>query len=70
MKRALDVAKGFYKPEISGAIKGLKSREKLTVDKFNSGVRVQQRFRNSFKIAYDSLVSAIFAFLILLCSPN
>ena len=55
MKHCGDVAQGFYKPEIVGALKQPKA-ERYNVDKFHKGSRVAKRFFELFQSAYDSRV--------------
>ena len=55
MKHALDLAQGFYQPEIKGALSG-PAAEKFTLEKFLQSTRVNTRFATQFSIAYDSLV--------------
>ena len=55
MKHALDLAQGFYQPEIKGALSG-PAAEKYTLEKFLQSTRVNARFASQFSIAYDSLV--------------
>jgi len=55
MKHALEVAQGLYAPEIKGALSGT-GAEKYGIDKFLGAARVQKRFGDQFKIAYDTLI--------------
>ena len=55
MKHFFDMAIGFYKPEISGALKQPKG-QRYNVEQFHKGTRVLKRFMEPFRIAYDSLV--------------
>ena len=57
MKHFLDVAQGYYKPEIAGALKQPKG-ERYNVEQFHKGSRVAKRFFEPFQIAYDSLVGS------------
>ena len=57
MKQCSDVAQGYYKPEIAGALKQPKG-ERYSVDQFHKGSRVAKRFFEPFQIAYDSLVGS------------
>ena len=57
MKHCLDVAQGYYKPEIAGALKQPKG-ERYNVEQFHKGTRVAKRFFEPFQIAYDSLVAS------------
>ena len=54
LKHCLDVSRGFYKPEISGAL--AKATEgKWTWKQFLECDRVRQRFAEQFKVAYSGL---------------
>ena len=55
MKQSLDIAQGYYKPEILGAMRQPKG-DRYNVDQFHKGTRVAKRFLEPFKIAYDSHV--------------
>ena len=55
MKHFLDIAQGFYKPEILGALKQPKA-ERFDMSQFHRGARVTKRFFEPFQIAYDSLI--------------
>jgi hypothetical protein len=57
MKHCIDVAQGYYKPEIAGALKQPKS-ERYSAEQFHKGSRVAKRFFEPFQNAYDSLVAA------------
>ena len=57
MKHFFEMATGFYKPEISGALKQPKG-ERFNVEQFHKGTRVLKRFLEPFLIAYDSLVGS------------
>ena len=57
MKHCTEVAQGFYKPEITGALKQPKG-ERYNVEQFHKASRVSKRFFGPFQIAYDSLVGA------------
>ena len=57
MKHCIEVAQGFYKPEIAGALKQPKG-ERYNVEQFHKGSRVAKRFFEPFQIAYDSLVGS------------
>ena len=54
MKHSLDLAQGFYAPEIKGALANV-AADKYKIDNFHKGSRVSQRFFNCFVIAHDSL---------------
>ena len=56
MKHFHDIATGFYKPEISGALSQPKG-QRYNVEQFHKGTRVLARFVGPFRIAYDSLVA-------------
>ena len=55
MKHALDLAQGFFQPEIKGALSGI-GAEKFNIDQFHKGARVSQRFAENFRVALDSIV--------------
>ena len=55
MKHALDLAQGFYQPEIKGALSG-SGADKFSLDQFHKGARVSQRFATNFHVALDSVV--------------
>ena len=55
MKHFSDVAQGFYKPEIAGALTQPKG-ERYNVEQFHKGIRVSTRFLQPFLIAYDSFL--------------
>ena len=55
MKHALDLAQGFFQPEIKGALSGI-GAEKFSIDQFHKGARVSQRFAENFRVALDSIV--------------
>ena len=55
MKHALDLAQGFFQPEIKGALSGI-GAEKFSIDQFHKGARVKQRFSENFNVALDSIV--------------
>ena len=55
MKHALDLAQGFFQPEIKGALSGI-GAEKFSLDQFHKGARVRQRFAEKFHVALDSIV--------------
>ena len=57
MKHFFEMATGYYKPEISGALKQPKG-ERYNVEQFHKGTRVLKRFLEPFLIAYDSLVGS------------
>ena len=57
MKHCIEVAQGFYKPEIAGALKQPKG-DRYNVEQFHKGSRVAKRFFEPFQIAYDSLVGS------------
>ena len=57
MKHFFEMATGYYKPEISGALKQPKG-ERYNVEQFHKGTRVLKRFLEPFRIAYDSLVGS------------
>ena len=54
MKHALELAQGFYAPEIKGALAAV-GADRYSLDKFHKGTRVSQRFFQAFQIAYDSI---------------
>ena len=53
IKHCNEVAQGFYKPEITGALKQPKG-EQYNVERFHKGARVSKRFFEPFQIAYGS----------------
>ena len=55
MKHCLEIGQGFYKQEITGALKQPKA-ERFDLAQFHKGTRVMKRFFEPFQIAYDSLV--------------
>ena len=55
MKQCFEVAQGFYRPEILGALKQPKA-ERFDMSQFHKGARVTKRFFEPFQIAYDSLL--------------
>ena len=55
MRHGLDLAQGFYKSEIAGALSQPKA-ERYNAEKFHKANRVAKRFFEPFEIAYDSLV--------------
>ena len=57
MKHCTEVAQGFYKPGIQGALKQ-PQRERYNMDAFHKAVRVSKRFFEPFQIAYGSLVGS------------
>jgi len=57
MKHFFDMATGFYKPEISGALTQPKG-QRYNVEQFHKGARVLKCFVEPFRIAYDSLVGS------------
>ena len=57
MKHWIEIAQGFYKPEIAGALKQPKG-ERYSVEQFHKATRVAKRFFEPFQIAYDSLVGS------------
>ena len=55
MKHFLDLAQGVYKPEIKGALSQPKA-ERYNLEQFHRAQRVETRFFNQFRVAYDSLL--------------
>jgi hypothetical protein len=58
VKHCIDVAQGYYKPEIAGALRQPKG-ERYNVEQFHKGSRAAKRFFEPFQIAYDSLVGSL-----------
>ena len=54
MKHSLELAQGYYAPEIKGALAAV-GADRYSLDKFHKSTRVSQRFFQAFKIAYDSI---------------
>ena len=57
MKNFLDIAQGFYKPEIAGALKQPKG-ERYNFDQFHKGARASKRFWEPFQTALDDLLGS------------
>ena len=58
MKHSLDLAQGFYSPEIKGALAAV-AGDKYSLDRFHKSTRVAQRFFQVFSLARDSLVGKV-----------
>jgi len=58
MKHGLELAQGYYKPEITGALKKVPA-ERYKIENFIKTNRVQLRFHMPFNVTYDSIVSPI-----------
>ena len=56
MRHFLDLATGFYKAEITGALTQPKG-ERYSLERFHKGQRVVKRFFEPFLIAYDPLAA-------------
>ena len=56
MDHCIQLSKGYYKPEIVGALNQPKV-EMYSLEQFHKWCRVAKRFFEPFQIAYDSIVS-------------
>jgi hypothetical protein len=56
VRHFMDLGKGTFNPEIKGALAGV-GQDKYSLDKFQSGARVDTVFTAPFKIAYERLIA-------------